>query len=155
MYLQQLLFGRFNKSALILTDQDLQTLGNNRWPTVICNILGGVYSRREGDTINAFHQWNVDFIAKMFNRIFVSPQVFHLQYIYIYIYIYAAPLDTWDCYYFKSNLSLLIYIIVLLTKNHVLFCSFLNIKKQLSLMGLFLCLSDISLGQYCLKNVKN
>ena len=32
-----------------------------------------------------------------------------------------------------------------------IFCSLLN--KQLSLMGLFLCLSLISLGRYCIENV--
>ena len=39
-------------------------------------------------------------------------------------------------------------------KEHIiLFHSLLNMKKQLSLIGLFLCLSHISLGQYSLKNV--
>ena len=35
----------------------------------------------------------------------------------------------------------------------MLFCSLLNMKKKLSIMGLFLCLSRISLGRYCLENV--
>ena len=73
MYLKQLLFGHFNKSALILTDQDLKTFGNNQWPAIICNILGGAYSRREGDT--AFHQWSVDFTAKIFNLISARPEI--------------------------------------------------------------------------------
>ena len=46
------------------------------------------------------------------------------------------------------------YVKVFLLKKHViLFCSLLNMKKQLSFVVLFSCLSRISLGQYCLKNV--
>lgn len=42
---------------------------------------------------------------------------------------------------------------LLLIKSIILFCSPLNMKKNLFLMGLILCLSCISLGQYCLENV--
>ena len=51
----------------------------------------------------------------------------------------------WDYYFFKSNLSLFI------KKHLILFCSFLNMKKQLSLKQLFLCLSCISLMRFCQK----
>ena len=46
------------------------------------------------------------------------------------------------------------YVKVFLLKKHViLFCSLLNMKKQLSFVVLFSFLSRISVGQYCLKNV--
>ena len=31
------MFGHFKKSALILTDQDTQMVGNDWWPATICN----------------------------------------------------------------------------------------------------------------------
>ena len=31
------MFGHFKKSASILTDQDTQMVGNDRWPATICN----------------------------------------------------------------------------------------------------------------------
>ena len=67
-----------------------------------------------------------------------------------------TPFDIWDCYYFKSNPSQLMYIKVLLTSKEawILFYSLLNMKKQLSLMGLFLCLSRISFGDIIKKMSK-
>ena len=57
-------------------------------------------------------------------------------------------------WYLRLLFSLLMFKKVF--KKHILlFCSLLNMKKQLSLMGLFLCLSLISLGQYFPKNVKS
>lgn len=48
-------------------------------------------------------------------------------------------LDTWNCYYFESDLNLVLLIKVLLTKKHVkLFCSLLNRKKWLCHRSLFL-----------------
>ena len=43
--------------------------------------------------------------------------------------------------------------VLLIEKHVILLYSLLNMKKQLFLMGLVLCLSRISLGRYCLKNV--
>ena len=64
------------------------------------------------------------------------------------IFFLLMPFDT--RHYLKSNLSLLMHKKVLLTKNHViLFNSRVNNKKQLSLMGLFLCLSHILLEKFC------
>ena len=55
--------------------------------------------------------------------------------------------NVWD-YYFESNLTLAWHMKVLLIKKNVtLFCGLVNMKKQLSLMSLFLCLPRISLGQ--------
>ena len=78
-----------------------------------------------------------------------TQQVFHLQYLFFFL----PPFDTWNCSYFKSNLSLVKYIKVLLIKHVILFCSLQNMKKQLSFVYLFLYLSCISLGRYCQKNV--
>ena len=59
-------------------------------------------------------------------------QVLHSQYFFL-----LTIFDACGCYYFKLNFNLLMYINVLLKKNHViLFCSLLNMKKQLSLMCL-------------------
>ena len=33
------MFGHFKKSASILTDQDTQMVGNDRWPATICNAV--------------------------------------------------------------------------------------------------------------------
>ena len=52
----------------------------------------------------------------------------------------------YDCYYFKRNLKLSMYIKVLLVKSIILFFSVLNMKKELSLMSLILCLSGILLA---------
>ena len=60
-----------------------------------------------------------------------------------------TPFDTWDCYYFWSNLSLTILIKMLLIKKQVtLFFSLLKMNKQLCQMSLFLCLSNISLERW-------
>ena len=46
-----------------------------------------------------------------------------------------------------------VYKCVTFKKHVILFCSLLNMKKQLSLIHLFLCLSCILLGQYYQKNI--
>ena len=57
-----------------------------------------------------------------------------------------TPCDTWDFNYFESNLSLMLLVKVLPTKNNIkLFCSLLNMRKLYFLLSLFLCLSCISL----------
>ena len=66
------------------------------------------------------------------------------------VFIFPLTLfDTWDCYYFDSNLSLVFFTKVLLIKKHVTLFSSL-----LPFMSLFLCLSRISLGRYCKKMSK-
>ena len=60
--------------------------------------------------------------------------------------------DSWDHYYFESNLSLELLIKVFFIKKHVtFFLSLLKKKKELCHMKLFLCSSGISLGRYCKK----
>ena len=60
--------------------------------------------------------------------------------------------NIWDCYYFRSNLSLVLHIKVLLINKHVtLSFSLLKMKKKLCHKSL--CLSGISLRQYCQKSV--
>ena len=70
-----------------------------------------------------------------------------------------TPFNTCDCYYFKVNLSLLMYVKKLLTKKHIilliLFSSLVNMKKQLFLMHLFLCWHHISIFAILSKNVKS
>ena len=61
--------------------------------------------------------------------------------------------DTWHCYYFGLNLSLVLLVKIFCIKKHVmLFFSPLKMKK-LCHMSLFLCLSGISLGWYCWKGL--
>ena len=55
------------------------------------------------------------------------------------LFIFLLTLfDTFSCYYFKSDLSLLMHVKVLFIKKHIiLFCSLLNMKKQFSLFFKF------------------
>ena len=70
-----------------------------------------------------------------------------------FIYNVFFLFNIWDCYYFESNLTLVWHIKVLLIKKNVpLFCGLANMKKQLSLMSLFLRYPSISLAQYFQKN---
>lgn len=62
-----------------------------------------------------------------------------------------TPFDSRDCNCFESNLSLVLPIKTLLTKQHIILLCILNMKKQPSPMSL--CLSHISLEQYYQKNV--
>ena len=63
---------------------------------------------------------------------FCSSNVLYSASLSFKIFIFLiVPSDTWDCNFFKSNLSLLIYIKVLLVKHITLFCSPRNINKQL------------------------
>ena len=63
---------------------------------------------------------------------FCSSNVLYSASLSFKIFIFLiVPSDTWDCNSFKSNLSLLIYIKVLLVKHITLFCSPRNINKQL------------------------
>ena len=55
----------------------------------------------------------------------------------------------WDCYYFRSNLSLVLLMKVLLTKKACDFVFQFSKDEEISCqLSLFLCLSCISLGQY-------
>ena len=66
----------------------------------------------------------------------------------VFIFL-LTPFDTWDCYYLRSYLSLVLLMKVLLIKNTCnLFFSLLKKKKQLYHMSTFLRLSSISLGRY-------
>ena len=67
------------------------------------------------------------------------------------IFLLIFHFDIWDNYYFKSDLSLVLPIKMLRTKQHIILLCILNMKKQPSPMSL--CLSHISLGQYYQKNV--
>ena len=71
----------------------------------------------------------MDFLAIM---LFIQ-QVFHLQFLSFFIFF------IYETNYFRSNLSLMWHIeVVLVKKNVTLFRSLRNMKKQLSLMSLFL-----------------
>ena len=52
---------------------------------------------------------------------------------------------TLDYYYLESNFSM----VLLVKKSCNVALQSLNMKKQLSLMGLFQCLSHMSMGLYC------
>ena len=68
----------------------------------------------------------------------------------VWFFFFLLTPDACDCNYFKSNLSLLMYIKVLLIET----CNIvLQSSKQLPFMHLFLHLPCISLGQYCQKNL--
>ena len=68
----------------------------------------------------------------------------------VWFFFFLLTPDACDCNYFKSNLSLLMYIKVLLIET----CNIvLQSSKQLPFMHLFLRLPCISLGQYCQKNL--
>ena len=86
----------------------------------------------------------MDFVAV----ILFTQQVFHLECLFLFTYF-----DTWDCYYFGLNPSLVLLIKVSFIKQHVmLFFSLLKMKKQLCHLSLVLYLSGISLERYCRKS---
>ena len=64
-----------------------------------------------------------------------TQQVFHLECYFsvileCYFNVILTPSDTWDCYYFGLNLSLVLLIKVFFIKKHVmLLFSFLKMKK--------------------------
>ena len=77
---------------------------------------------------------------------FFTKKYFHLECLFFSWLLF----DTWDCYYFWSNLSLVSHINVLHIKNYVtLFCSLLNKKKWLCHMVLSWFI--LSLGLSCQK----
>ena len=64
--------------------------------------------------------------------------------------------DTRDRYYFESNFRLVLLINVFLTKEHeMLFCSLLNMNKQLSPVSLFLFISLFHWTDIFQKNVQS
>ena len=96
--------------------------------------MSGVFYRREGGVSTAFQEVWVSYVLSSRSASFIVL-VFPL-----------TPFDTWDFNYFESNLSLMLLIKVLPTKNNVkLFYSLLNMRKLHFLLSLFLCLSCISL----------
>ena len=76
---------------------------------------------------------------------FFTQQAFHLQGYFSF--------DSFWYYYFGSSLSLVLLIKVLLIKKLCNVGGVFIMKKQLFLMGLFLCLPCFSLGQSCEKNI--
>ena len=60
--------------------------------------------------------------------------------------LFINPFNTWDCY-IESNLS------CLWKNNVILFYNLRNLKKQLFLMRLFVCLPSILLGPCCQKKL--
>lgn len=63
------------------------------------------------------------------------------------MFLFYSPIDTWDCYYFENASTKVFW--------HSCSPNFLNRKKWLSLVSLFLHLYRILLGRYCQENVKS
>ena len=85
---------------------------------------------------------------------FVATMLFNKQDFYLKcLFFFWTSFDIWDCYYL-DQISTWFHLQKCCLKKHItLFCSLLNMKIKLCHRSLFLCLSSISLWQYCQKNV--